>query len=71
MKWKARPEPMIGDTKTDIRMAWLPTRMDDGYVVWWEIYRVHLRYETRQVPTKAFITVPRTRWFDVYTETLW
>jgi hypothetical protein len=70
MKWKTTI-PKIGDERTEVRMAWLPTKLDDGYTVWLETYRVHLRYEIRMVPTKFFIGVRAERWFVVGTESLW
>lgn len=69
MKWKT-DEPKIGDTKTKTRMAWLPTKLSDGYTVWLETYKVHLRYETRSVATKGG-WLPRTGWFETYTTSLW
>jgi hypothetical protein len=70
MKWKTAI-PKIGDERTEVRMAWLPTKLSDGYTAWLETYRVHLRYEIRMVPTKFFIGVRTERWFVVGTETLW
>lgn len=69
MRWKTN-EPKLGDTKAEIRMAWLPTELSDGYTVWLETYRVYLRYERRMVPTKAFTTIARIRWFEIKTEAL-
>ena len=66
MKWK-HESPKLGDRRTEVRMAWLPTQLDDGYTVWLETYRVHYRYETRRVATKGGY-LPRTRWFVVSTE---
>ena len=66
MKWK-HESPKLGDRRTEVRMAWLPTQLDDGYTVWLETYRVHYRYETRRVAPKGG-SLPRTRWFVVSTE---
>ena len=70
MKWKTTI-PKIGDTRTEVKMAWLPTKLDDGYTAWLETYKVHLRYEMRMVPTKFHMSLPRERWFVVKTESLW
>jgi YD repeat-containing protein len=48
-------------------MAWLPTKLSDGYTVWLETYRVHLRYETQSVAIKSGY-IPRTCWLVVSTE---
>ena len=71
MKWK-HESPKLGDRRTEVRMAWLPTKLSDAYTVWLETYRVHLRYEARTVPTK-FIGIHSNRmgWFEIGTETLW
>jgi hypothetical protein len=71
MKWK-HESPKLGDTRREVKMAWLPTKLSDGYTVWLETYRVHLRYEARTVPTK-FIGIHSNRmgWFEIGTETLW
>jgi hypothetical protein len=69
MRWKASAEPRIGDEKTTARFALLPTRLDDGYIVWLEWYTVHWRYETQDVATiAAGVWCPRTRWFESQTE---
>ena len=69
MKWK-HESPKLGDTRREVKMAWLPTKLSDGYTVWLETYGVHLRYETQSVPTKGGY-IPRTRWFEISTESLW
>ena len=69
MKWK-HESPKLGDRRIEERMAWIPTKLDDGYTVWLETYRVHLRYESRQVMTKFTTSVPRERWFEIGTESL-
>jgi hypothetical protein len=66
MKWK-HESPKLGDRRTEVRMAWLPTKLSDGYTVWLETYRVHLRYETQSVAIKGGY-IPRTRWLVVSTE---
>lgn len=68
MRWKKPVEPKIWDEKTDVRFAFFPVHTDDGYTVWLEWYKVHLRYETQEVATKGG-WVPKTRWFVVSTET--
>lgn len=70
MKWKIPEEPNLGDQKTDIRFAFFPTRMTDGYTVWLERYRVHLLYGICKVPTKFFMTVDRKDWRVVQKEAL-
>lgn len=70
MKWKTPTTPKVGETKYDIRFAFLPTRTEDGYTVWLETYRVLMRYETRPVPTK-FGIVEKTDWFVLRKEPLW
>ena len=70
MKWKTTI-PQLGDERTEIRMAWFPTKLSDGYTVWLETYRVHLRYESRMVPTKFVILRHTERWFEIRTESLW
>lgn len=67
MRWKASPEPRIGDEKTDARFALVPNRTDDGYFVWLEWYTVRLRYETQGVATKGG-WVQKIGWFDYKTE---
>jgi YD repeat-containing protein len=66
MKWKTL-EPKIGDEKTEVRFAFFPIYTDNGYTLWLERYKVHLRYETQRVATKGGY-IPRTRWFVVSTE---
>jgi hypothetical protein len=66
MKWKTL-EPKIGDEKTEVRFAFFPIYTDNGYTLWLERYKVHLRYETRKTPTK-FGRLSRTCWFAVSTE---
>lgn len=70
MKWKTPPTPTVGDTKYDMRFAFFPTRTEDGYTVWLETYRVLMRYETQQVPTK-FGRIEKTGWFVIRKEPLW
>jgi YD repeat-containing protein len=67
MKWKTL-EPKIGDEKTEVRFAFFPIYTDNGYTLWLERYKVHLRYETQSVATKGGYILPRTRWFVVSTE---
>ena len=67
MRWKKPVEPKIWDEKTDVRFAFFPVHTDDGYTVWLEWYKVHLRYETQEVATKGG-WVPKTRWFVISTE---
>jgi hypothetical protein len=62
VKWKHTAAPRLGDERTEIRFAWLPTKLDDGYTVWLETYRVHLRYESCVWPKP---------WRVYKTETLW
>ena len=67
MRWKRPVDPKIGDEKTDVRFAFFPTYTDDGYTVWLEWYKVHLRYETQGVATKGG-WVQKTHWFEVKRE---
>lgn len=69
MQWR-KDAPMLGDTRKIRKFAWTPTALTDGWTVWLEAYQVTQRYETRDVPTKFFITVPRTQWFPVSTARL-
>lgn len=42
MRWKAEPEPKVGDTRVITAFAILPTKVDDGTtVVWLETFHIH------------------------------
>jgi hypothetical protein len=65
MKWK-HTTPKLGDERLEIRFAWLPTKLSDGYTVWLEEYRVHFRYESRMEATK-FMVRRTERWHISFT----
>lgn len=38
MRWKTRTNPKQGDTRQIKYLALLPTKLDDGFTVWFEPY---------------------------------
>lgn len=39
MKWYS-PKPVHHQQRTLTRLAWFPRRLDDGYIVWLETYKI-------------------------------
>lgn len=44
MKWRAEKLPIIGDKKTIKRFAFIPTRLSNDIVIWFEFYKIDLLY---------------------------
>ena len=40
MRWWPKTVPRVGDTRERDKFAWLPTKMTDGSVIWFERYWV-------------------------------
>lgn len=60
MKWK---KGRVGAERTIHRFAFLPTHLDDGYVVWLEIYAVNQHLGIGQLSGKI-------KWFETSTEVI-
>lgn len=64
MKWKIKnilighKGPQIGDIKQKTKFAWLPTKLNAGYIVWLERYieiKEYKQYKTRFPANKKFL----------------
>jgi hypothetical protein len=51
-------EPELGSKKIKIKFAWLPTKLDDGSIIWLEKY-----YEEYEYTTIYYDTCPMAGWW--------
>ena len=70
MRWKANPQPKIGDKREVYKFAWFPTLVGDQ-VVWLERYCIEQEYKTvARYHSDSDVPVYSNGWEEIRRSTL-